>query len=73
MTLRIKMPYLSFGTVLTIVESYCVAWVLLVISVIASCTEWFPVFQCVDVSWGLVGWTALGLSTIIYLIRHPEW
>ncbi len=69
--IHIKTPYLSFGEALTLVESYGVIWALLAIGAIASCTEWFPVFQCADVSWGLVGWTALGLCAIVIIICNP--
>lgn len=69
--IHIKTPYLSFGEALTLVESYGVIWALLAIGAFASCTEWFPVFQCVDVSWGLVGWTALGLCAIVIIICNP--
>lgn len=71
--IHLKRPYLSFGEALTLVETYGVAWVMLVIFTILSCTEWFPLFQCVDVSWWLVGWIVLGLGTVIFMIFHSEW
>lgn len=70
--IRIKMPYLSFGSALTLVEMYGIGLVILLIFTILSCTEWFPLFQCVDVSWWLAGWIALSLGAIIVLICNPE-
>lgn len=71
--IHLKRPYLSFGATLTLVEMYGIGLVILLISTIMSCTEWFPIFQCTDVSWWFAGWIGFGLGTVIYLIRHPEW